>query len=88
MSLIYRRVTLVVASDDYGDPDNLELVPAILTTLGTVETPYIGGTGILVLDIDEVPLHLAEVEAIADVTEWEFPPTFSPSIDNQEASDE
>jgi len=55
--MIYRRITLDVASD--GD-ESYELLPAILTTLGAVETPYIGGTGILILNLDETPLQLRE----------------------------
>ena len=55
--VIYRRITLDVACDIDEDA---ELMPAILTTLGAVETPYIGGTGILITDIDETPLRLEE----------------------------
>ena len=55
--MIYRRITLDVASD--GD-ESYELRPAILTTLGAVETPYIGGTGIMIINLDETPLQLRE----------------------------
>ena len=55
--LIYRRITLDVASD--GD-ESYELMPAILTTLGAVESPYIGGTGIMIINLDETPLQLRE----------------------------
>ncbi len=55
--MIYRRITLDVASD--GD-ESYELMPAILTTLGAVETPYIGGTGIMIINLDETPLQLRE----------------------------
>ena len=52
---LYRRITLDVTAD--GDPDT-ELLPAIVTTLGLLETPFIGGTGIQVMDIDEQRLML------------------------------
>jgi hypothetical protein len=55
--MIYRRITLDVACDIDEDA---ELMPAILTTLGAVETPYIGGTGIMILNLDETPLQLRE----------------------------
>ena len=77
---IYRRLTFVVAYMD-GDGDDDELMPAVLTTMGVVETPFIGGTGIMLIDTDEVPLTLSEIEvpvplaAQADVVE--FPATFS-----------
>ena len=55
--MIYRRITLDVASD--GD-ESYELMPAILTTLGADETPYSGGTGIMIINLDETPLQLRE----------------------------
>ena len=55
--MIYRRITLDVAFD--GD-ESYELMPAILTTLGAVESPYIGGTGIMIINLDETPLQLRE----------------------------
>ena len=61
--MIYRRITMDVACDiDWPEDVNTdaELLPAILTTLGAVETPYIGGTGILILSLDETPLQLRE----------------------------
>jgi|TARA_Y100000310_G_scaffold193405_1_gene193360 hypothetical protein len=76
---IYRRLTFVVA--DMNATEDNELMPAVLTTMGVVETPFIGGTGIMLIDTDEVPLTLAEIEvpvplaAQADVVE--FPATFS-----------
>ena len=80
---VYRRLTFVVAAMDCDE--DVELMPAVLTTMGAVETPFIGGTGIMLIDVDEVPLSLSEIEvpvplaAQADVIE--FPPTFSPSED-------
>jgi hypothetical protein len=53
--MIYRRITLDVAYD--GDESN-ELMPGILTTIGAVESPWIGGTGIQLLDVSEEPLLL------------------------------
>ena len=83
MTTVYRRLTFIVA---YMDSDeDVELMPAVLTTMGAVETPFIGGTGIMLIDVDEVPLSLSEVEvpvplaAQADVVE--FPATFSPVED-------
>ena len=81
---IYRRLTFVVAAMDCDESD--ELLPAVLTTMGAVETPFIGGTGIMLIDVDEVPLSLSEIEvpvphaAQADVVE--FPATFSPVEDD------
>ena len=57
---VYRRIVLDVAADDYGDPNNVELLPAILTTLGAIETAFIGGTGIQIINMDERPLELIE----------------------------
>ena len=67
-SMIYRRITMVVASPDCGDPtgESLELAPVILNwsmSGGLVKQSH-RSDGILVLDVEEVPLHLAEVEAI------------------------
>ena len=81
---IYRRLTFVVAAMDCDE--DAELLPAVLTTMGAVETPFIGGTGIMLIDVDEVPLTLSEIEvpvplaAQADVVE--FPATFSPVEDD------
>ena len=81
---IYRRLTFVVA--DMNVDEDVELMPAVLTTMGAVETPFIGGTGIMLIDVDEVPLTLSEIEvpvplaAQADVVE--FPATFSPVEDD------
>ena len=80
---LYRRLTFVVAAMDCDESD--ELLPAVLTTMGAVEAPFIGGTGIMLIDVDEVPLTLSEIEvpvplaAQADVVEC--PATFSPSED-------
>ena len=83
MTTVYRRLTFIVA---YMDSDeDVELMPAGLITMGAVETPFIGGTGIMLIDVDEVPLTLSEIEvpvplaAQADVVE--FPATFSPASD-------
>ena len=81
---IYRRLTFVVAAMDCDESD--ELLPAVLTTMGAVETPFIGGTGIMLIDVDEVPLSLSEIEvpvplaANADV--YEFPETFQSEDDD------
>jgi hypothetical protein len=78
---IYRRLTFIVADMNVGE--DAELMPAVLTTMGAVESPFIGGTGIMLIDVDEVPLTLSEIEvpvpvaAIADVVE--FPATFQSS---------
>ena len=82
---IYRRLTFIVAFMD-GDEESDELLPAVLTTMGAVESPFIGGTGIMLIDIDEVPLTLSEIEvpvpvaAIADI--YEFPDTFQSEEDD------
>ena len=75
---IYRRLTFVVAAMDCDEP--AELLPAVLTTMGAVESPFIGGTGIMLIDVDETPLTLSDIEApvplaaLSDVAE--FPATF------------
>ena len=62
---LYRRITLDVTAE--GGMDD-ELLPAIMTTLGLLETPFIGGTGIQVMDIDEQRLMLEPDYAV-------FPPS-------------
>lgn len=74
---VYRRIVLDVAADDYGDPNNVELLPAILTTLGAIETVFIGGTGIQIINMDERPLEL--IEAAPEPDGFTFPATFQPS---------
>jgi|TARA_Y100000310_G_scaffold155748_2_gene155214 hypothetical protein len=52
---IYRRFVLDVACEcEEAD----ELTPALLTTLGAIETPFIGGTGMQILSLDEKPGEL------------------------------
>ena len=76
---IYRKLTLIVA--DMTVDEDAKLMPAVLTTLGAVGTPWIGGTGIMLLDIDETPLALSDIEVpvplVAQDTSVEFPATFS-----------
>ena len=80
---IYRRLTFIVAAMDCDESD--ELLPAVLTTMGVVETPFIGGTGIMLIDVDETPLSLSEIEMpippVAQDTSVEFPATFSSAED-------
>ena len=63
-----------------------ELMPAVLTTMGAVETPWIGGTGIMLLDIGEAPLTLSEIEVpvplAAQAEVFEFPETFQSEDDD------
>ena len=81
---IYRRLTFVVAAMDCDESD--ALLPAVLTPMGAVGTPWIGGTGIMLLDVGEAPLTLSEIEvpvplaANADV--YEFPETFQSEDDD------
>ena len=81
---IYRRLTFIVADMNVGE--DAELMPAVLTTMGAVESPFIGGTGIMLIDVDEVPLTLSEIEvpvplaAQADV--YEFPEPFQSEEDD------
>jgi len=81
---IYRRLTFVVASMD--SDEDVELMPAVLTTMGAVETPWIGGTGIMLLDIGEAPLTLSEIEVpvplAAQAEVFEFPETFQSEDDD------
>ena len=80
---VYRRLTFVVACMD--SDEDVELMPAVLTTMGAVESPFIGGTGIMLIDVDETPLSLSEIEVpvplVAQADVVEFPATFSPSED-------
>ena len=57
---VYRRLTFIVADMNVDEP--VELLPAVLTTMGAVESPFIGGTGIMLIDVDEVPLTLSEIK--------------------------
>ena len=81
---IYRRLTFVVASMD--SDEDVELMPAVLTTMGAVGTPWIGGTGIMLLDIGEAPLTLSEIEVpvplAAQAEVFEFPETFQSEDDD------
>ena len=81
---IYRRLTFVVACMD--SDEDVELMPAVLTTMGAVETPWIGGTGIMLLDIGEAPLTLSEIEVpvplAAQAEVFEFPETFQSEDDD------
>ena len=81
---IYRRLTFVVA--DMNAAESVELMPAVLTTMGAVETPWIGGTGIMLLDIGEAPLTLSEIEVpvplAAQAEVFEFPETFQSEDDD------
>ena len=47
---VYRRFILDVACEC---EETDELAPALLTTLGAIETPFIGGTGMQILSLDE-----------------------------------
>jgi len=76
--MTYRRLIFDVAA--HGEWE--ELMPAVLTTMGAVETPFIGGTGIMIIDIDEKEMQLEEIPNVplianGDLGEiYEFPPTF------------
>ena len=84
MTTVYRRLTFVVAAMD--SDEDVELMPAVLTTMGAVETPFIGGTGIMLIDVDEVPLTLSEIEMPVPLAAQgevvEFPATFSSAKDD------
>lgn len=81
---IYRRLTFIVA--DGSDDESLQLMPAVLTTMGAIETPFIGGTRIMVLDKHEASLTLADIEVpvplAAQAEVFEFPETFSSAKDD------
>ena len=70
---------------DMNRTEEEELMPLVLTTMGAVETPWIGGTGIMLLDIGEVPLTLSDIEVpiplAAQAEVFEFPETFSSPSD-------
>ena len=76
---IYRRLTFIVANGT--DDESYQLMPAVLTTMGAIETPFIGGTGIMILDRHEASLTLADIETpvplAAQAEVFEFPETFS-----------
>ena len=80
---VYRKLTFIVADMNLDEP--AELMPAVLTTMGAVESPFIGGTGIMLIDVDEVPLTLSEIKVpvplAANADLYEFPETFQ-SEDN------
>ena len=80
---IYRKLTFIVA--DMTVDEDAELMPAVLSTLGAVGTPWIGGTGIMLIDVDETPLALSDIEVpvplVAQADVVEFPATFSPVED-------
>ena len=83
--MTYRRLTFDVAA--HGEWE--ELMPAVLTTMGAVETPFIGGTGIMIVDIDEKPMvfeEMPEVPLVANADVYEFPPTFQ-STEQEEEED-
>lgn len=81
---VYRRLTFIVADMNVDEP--VELLPAVLTTMGAVESPFIGGTGIMLIDVDEVPLTLSEIEVPVPLAAQgevvEFPATFGPPEDD------
>lgn len=70
---------------DMNRTEEEELMPLVLTTMGAVGTPWIGGTGIMLLDVDEVPLALSDIEVpvplAAQAEVFDFPETFSSSSD-------
>lgn len=85
---IYRKLTFIVADPNIDEEDideNTELMPSVLVTMGAVGTPFIGGTGILLLDIDETPLSMSEATEESSqplpLAALEFPSTFSSTED-------
>ena len=81
--MTYRRLIFDVAC--HGDYE--ELMPAVLTVMGAVETPFIGGTGIMIVAMDEKPMvfeEMPEVPLIANAEVFEFPPTFQPAEPQEE----
>ena len=76
---IYRKLTFVGA--DMTVDEDAELMPAVLTTLGAVGTPWIGGSGMMLLDVDVTRLTLSDIEVpvplVAQADVVEFPATFS-----------
>ena len=81
---IYRRLTFIVAS--VHDEEPAEIMDAVLTVMGANDERWIGGTGIMVLDCDETPLSLSEIEVpvplAAQAEVFEFPETFSSAKDD------
>ena len=73
--MTYRRLVFDVAC--HGEWQ--ELMPAVLTTMGAVETPFIGGTGIMIVAMDEKPMvfeELPDVPLVVNADVFEFPATF------------
>ena len=73
--MTYRRLVFDVAC--YGE--YLELLPAVLTVMGAVETPYIGGSGIMIIGMDEKEMvfeEMPDVPLVANADVYEFPETF------------
>ena len=73
--MTYRRLVFDVAC--HGEWQ--ELMPAVLTTMGAVETPFIGGTGIMIVAMYEKPMvfeEMPDVPLVVNADVFEFPATF------------
>ena len=81
---IYRRLTFIVAS--VHDEEPAEIMGTVLTVMGANDERFIGGSGIMVLDVDETPLTLSEIEVPVPLAAQgevvEFPATFSSAKDD------
>ena len=84
--MTYRRLTFDVAA--HGEWE--ELMPAVLTTMGAVETPFIGGTGIMIVAIDEKEMvfeEMPEVPLVANADVYEFPSTFGTETEEEDGTE-
>ncbi len=84
--MTYRRLVFDVAC--HGEYE--ELLPAVLTTMGAVETPFIGGTGIMIVAIDEKEMvfeEMPEVPLIANADVYEFPATFGTETEEEDGTE-
>jgi len=83
--MTYRRLIFDVAC--HGEYE--ELMPAVLTTMGAVETPYIGGSGIMIIGMDEKPMvfeEMPDIPLVVNADVFEFPATFGSETEEEDGN--
>ena len=84
--MTYRRLVFDVAC--HGEYE--ELLPAVLTVMGAVETPYIGGSGIMIVAMDEKPMvfeEMPDVPLVVNADVFEFPATFGTETEEEDGTE-
>ena len=84
--MTYRRLVFDVAC--HGEWE--ELMPAVLTVMGAVETPFIGGTGIMIIGMDEKEMvfeEMPDVPLVANADVYEFPETFGTETEEEDGTE-